>query len=176
MTIERVNPDYDSDEPTMLRGFLDYHRDTLRLKCEGLDQQQLAQQLPPSTMTLGGLLKHMALVEDNWFSVVLLGNEESDPWKDVDWDADRDWEWHTAADDCPEELRRLFDEAVAASDRILDEVVPAEGLGKTSAHQSRRTGEPFTLRWILLHMIEEYARHNGHADLLRESIDGTTGD
>jgi uncharacterized damage-inducible protein DinB len=176
VTIERVNPDYYGDEPTMLRGFLDYHRDTLRLKCDGLDQQQLAQQLAPSTMTLGGLLKHMALVEDNWFSVVLLGNEDADPWKDVDWDADRDWEWHTAADDSPEELRSLFDQAVAASDRILDEVIPAEGLGKKSAQTSRRTGDLFTLRWIFLHMIEEYARHNGHADLLRESVDGTVGD
>jgi uncharacterized damage-inducible protein DinB len=173
---ERVNPEYDSDEPTMLRGFLDWHRNTLRLKCEGLDQAQLAQTLEPSTMTLGGLLKHMALVEDHWFSAVLLGNEQADAWKAVDWDADPDWEWHTAADDSPEELRRLFDEAVAASDRILDEAIRADGLGKTSAQASRRTGELFTLRWIFMHMIEEYARHNGHADLLRENVDGTVGD
>ena len=176
MTIERVNPDYDSDEPTMLRGFLDYHRDTLRMKCEGLDQSQLAQPLPPTTMTLGGLLKHMALVEDHWFSVVLLGNDEAPAWQGVDWDADRDWEWHSAAQDSPEDLRSLFDGAVAASDRILDEVIPVGGLEKTSAQPSRRTGQPFTLRWILMHMIEEYARHNGHADLLREAVDGTTGD
>jgi uncharacterized damage-inducible protein DinB len=176
VTIERVNPDYDSDEATMLRGFLDWHRDTLRLKCEGLDQQQLAQALPPSTMTLGGLMKHMALVEDHWFSCVLVGNDDAAPWQGVDWDEDPDWEWHTAAEDSPAELRRLFDEAVAASDQILDEVIGGDGLGKTSAKPSRRTGELFTLRWILLHMIEEYARHNGHADLLRESIDGTVGD
>jgi uncharacterized damage-inducible protein DinB len=176
VTINRVNPDYDSDEPTMLRGFLDWQRDTLRIKCEGLDQQQLAQPLPPSTMTLGGLMKHMALVEDHWFSAVLLGNEQAEAWRGVDWDGDPDWEWRTAAEDSPEELRRMFDEAVAASDRILDEVIPAEGLDKTSAQPSRRTGGLFTLRWIFLHMIEEYARHNGHADLLRESIDGTTGD
>ena len=176
MTIQRVNPDYDSDEPTMLRGFLDWHRDTLRLKCEGLDQQHLAQKLAPSTMTLGGLMKHMALVEDHWFSAVLLGNEQAESWRAVDWDGDPDWEWRTAADDNPEELRRLFDDAVAASDRIFDEVIPTDGLGKTSARKSSRTGELFTLRWIFLHMIEEYARHNGHADLLREAIDGTTGE
>lgn len=176
MTIDRVHPDYDSDEPTMLRGFLDFQRDSFRLKIAGLDQEQLSTPLAPSPMTLGGMAKHLALVEDNWFSGVLLGNEDADPWKDVDWDADRDWEWHTAADDSPEHLRELLDEAIAASNRILDEVVPSEGLAKTSAQTSRRTGKAFTLRWILLHMIEEYARHLGHADLIRESIDGQTGE
>ncbi len=70
-------------------------------------------------MTLGGLLKHLALVEDNWFSVVSLGNEDAEVWLGVDWDADRDWEWHTAAEDSPDYLRGLFDEAVAASDVII---------------------------------------------------------
>jgi uncharacterized damage-inducible protein DinB len=160
----------------MLRAFLDYHRDTFRMKFDGLDQAQLAQTLAPSTMTLGGMAKHLALVEDNWFSVVLMGRDDAEPWKGVDWDADRDWEWRTAADDSPEELRRLLDEAIAASDLILDEVIAADGLDRESVGVSRRTGEAFTLRWILLHMIEEYARHNGHADLIRESIDGSVGE
>lgn len=160
-------------EHEQLRGWLDLHRDVLRRKCAGLDQQQLARRLEPSTLTLGGLMKHMALVEDNWFSVVLLGNDDADPWLGVDWDDDPDWEFRTAADDSPEELRRLFDEAVAASDRILDEV--GDDLDRRSVRESRREGTTFDLRWILVHMIEEYARHNGHADLIREAVDGQTG-
>jgi uncharacterized damage-inducible protein DinB len=160
-------------EHTQLRAWLDLHRDVLRGKCDGLTQQQLAQRLEPSTLTLGGLMKHLALVEDNWFSVVLLGNDDADPWRGVDWDGDPDWEFRTAADDSPEELRRLFDEAVAASDRILDEV--GDDLDRRAVRVSHRSGTPFDLRWILVHMVEEYARHNGHADLIRESIDGRTG-
>ena len=128
-------------------------------------------------MTLGGLLKHLALVEDNWFSVVFLGNEDAEVWLGVDWDADRDWEWHTAAEDSPDYLRGLFDEAVAASDVIIHEALAGpHGLDAVSARESRRGNGKFSLRWIVVHMIEEYARHNGHADLLRESIDGSTGE
>jgi uncharacterized damage-inducible protein DinB len=184
MTTQRTDAPLAGDEVSQLRGWLDHHRDTLRLKTEGLDQQQLATPLPPSSLTLGGLLKHLALVEDNWFSAVLLGNDTAEPWRDVDWKGDPDWEFRTAADDSPAELRRLFDEATEASDRILDEVLATDrpdgpagpgGLDRLSARASRHTGEHFSLRWILLHMIEEYARHNGHADLLREAVDGQTG-
>ena len=162
----------------MLRAFLDYHRDTLRLKTAGLSTEQLNATHPPSTMTLGGMLKHLALVEDNWFSVVLLGNDDAEPWRSVDWDADRDWEWHTAVDDDPAWLRGLFDESVAAADRCIDAGArrrrPRPAVGP---REPARAGEgTFSLRWILLHMIEEYARHNGHADLIRESIDGETGE
>ena len=128
-------------------------------------------------MTLGGMMKHLALVERDWFSDVFLGLPAVEPWASVDWDADRDWEWHTAADDSPEELRRLFDETVAECDRIVDEALagPA-GLDTLSVVSSRRGDGQFSLRWILVHLIEEYARHNGHADLIRESIDGETGE
>jgi hypothetical protein len=118
----------------------------------------------------------MALVEDNWFSVVLLGNEDAGPWRGLDWDADPDWEFRTAADDTPDELRRLLDEAIAASDRNIHQVLDSDGLDGLSVRESRRQEGRFSLRWILLHMIEEYARHNGHADLVRESIDGATGE
>jgi uncharacterized damage-inducible protein DinB len=118
----------------------------------------------------------MALVEDNWFSVVLLGNEDAEPWRGLDWDADPDWEFRTAADDTPDELRRLLDEAIAASDRNIHQVLDSDGLDGLSVRESRRQEGRFSLRWILLHMIEEYARHNGHADLVRESIDGATGE
>jgi uncharacterized damage-inducible protein DinB len=174
-SIERVDPPLAGSEAETLLAYLDYHRQTLRTKTAGLDQEQLATSLAPSTLTLGGLLKHMALVEDNWFSVVLLGNAQAEPWASADWDADRDWEFHTARDDSPEELHRLFDEAVAASDRILRRVLDEDGPGRLSEKESRRGGA-FSLRWILMHMVEEYARHNGHADLIRESIDGQTGE
>ena len=86
----------------MLRAWLDYHRDTLRWKVDGLTQEQLAQPLPPSSMTLGGMMKHLALVESNWFEVVLAGGETMmPPFDAVDWDADRDWDWHSAAADTP---------------------------------------------------------------------------
>ncbi|WP_346384175.1 DinB family protein [Nocardioides sp.] len=170
--IERIDPPLAADEVATLVGYLDYHRQTLRLKTDGLSSEGLNAVHPPSTMTLGGMLKHLALVEDYWFSVIFLGNDDAEPWKSVDWDADRDWEWHTAVDDSPEHLRELFDRFVAASDRIVAGV----SLDQLSVKPSRRTNEKFSLRWIIVHMIEEYARHNGHADLIRESIDGATGE
>ncbi|WP_273651356.1 DinB family protein [Cellulomonas fimi] len=171
---ERLDPPLSADELTTLRAFLDFHRQTLLLKTEGLDAAQLARTLAPSAMTLGGLLKHLALVEDSWFGEVLAGRTASEPWASVDWDADRDWEWSSAAADTPGELRTLLQEAIARSDAIVDELGPDPDRHAVRAH--RRTGEPISLRWILVHMIEEYARHNGHADLLRESIDGVTGE
>jgi uncharacterized damage-inducible protein DinB len=164
-----------SDEVTALRGFLDYHRDTFRWKCSGLTQEQLARTHPPSEMSLGGMMKHLAVNETGWFERTFAGGEYMPPFDTVDWDADRDWEWHTARDDSPEKLRALFDEACRRADGVIDEALARAGLDAESVNPSR-TGGPFSLRWVLLHMIEEYARHNGHADLIRESIDGATGE
>ena len=173
----RTNPPLDGDEVTTVRAYLDYHRDTLRWKTDGLTQAQLSQRLEPSTMTLGGMVKHLALVESNWFEVVLAGGDYMPPFDTVDWDADPDWDWHSAVDDTPEQVRELFDEAVARADKAIDEALARPtGLDTPSARPSRRSGNPYSLRWILLHLVEEYARHNGHADLIRESIDGQTGD
>ncbi|ACQ78596.1 protein of unknown function DUF664 [Beutenbergia cavernae DSM 12333] len=172
----RLDPPQHGPEAEILLGFLDFHRRTLQLKTDGLDAEQLNRTLAPSSMTLGGLLKHLAYVEDNWFSVVLLGNDDAEPWRDVDWGADRDWEWHSAALDDPEELRALHAAAVEASERIVAGVLADDGLDRLSVRRSRSTDEPFSLRWILVHMIEEYCRHNGHADLIRESIDGAVGE
>ena len=173
----RTDPPLRGSEAETLLAYLTYHRDTLRLKTQGLTQDQLNATTAASTMTLGGLLKHLALVEDSWFSVVFKGNEDAEPWQGVDWDADRDWEWHTAHDDSPEELRAVFDEAVRRADAVIDATLAGEhGLDATSVEKSRRKAEPFSLRWIIVHMIEEYARHNGHADLIREAIDGQTGE
>ena len=126
-------------------------------------------------MTLGGLLKHMALVESHWFSRWLHGQDRQPPWDTVDWATDPDWEWHSAADDTPEQLLTLWQETVAGSRRLVAEALAAGGLDRL-ARRTWPDGRAPSLRWILVHMIEEYARHNGHADLLRESVDGLTGE
>jgi uncharacterized damage-inducible protein DinB len=175
MTIEAPElrwPSTSAPEREMLEGYLDAYRVVLLRKAAGLSQEQLAVTLPPSPMTLGGLLKHMAIVEEGWFTQCLSGDDLPEPWASVDWDADRDWEWHSAADDTPEELGAVFDAACARSRSA------AAGFDSLDALAARpgETGEPFSLRWIYVHMIEEYARHVGHADLIRESIDGQVGD
>jgi len=170
--MERTDPDITGDELTLLSQFLDYHRATLVQKFSGLDRQQLGTRLGPSTLTLAGLVKHMALVEDSWFGKVLLGREEAEPWAGVDWDVDPDWEFRTAVDDEPADLLALYADAYARSRAAVAEVGDLDHL----AVKPSRSGELFNLRWIMLHMIEETARHNGHADLLRENIDGATGE
>jgi uncharacterized damage-inducible protein DinB len=172
----RVDPPLRADEVTTLRSFLDYHRDTLRLKCRGLTQEQLAQRLPPSDMSLGGLMKHLALVESQWFDYFLRDLPLAPPFDTADWDASPDWEFDSARQDNPEELRALFDEAVRRADSAIDEALAAGGIEHESVRKSRRVDSNFSLRWMLVHMIEEYARHNGHADLIRESIDGQKGE
>jgi hypothetical protein len=97
------------------------------------------------------------------------------PWNTVDWDADPDWEWHTAAGDPPDQLRTLWQDAVTRSRAAVTEALAGGGLDQR-ARQASPTGFAPSARWILCHMIEEYARHNGHADLIRESIDGQTGE
>jgi uncharacterized damage-inducible protein DinB len=178
MATQRTDPPLAASEVDTLRGYLAYHRDTMRMKTEGLDPRQLAQVHPPSTMTLGGLLKHLALNEDWWFIQVLEGRESEASWVVPGaLDDDPDWEWHSAVDDSPEELRRIFDETTAAADAAIDRALAEAGLDATSMKTSQRDeGKPFTLRWLLLHMIEEYARHNGHADMLREAVDGQVGE
>jgi MoaA/NifB/PqqE/SkfB family radical SAM enzyme len=152
--------------------FLDFYRATVRRQAEGLTPEQLATPLAPAIMTLGGMLKHLALVEESWFLRYLEGQELSEPWVGVDWDTDPDWEWHSAAADPPEELFALYDRAIAVANDCTDRALAKAGLDTPSVRPSRREGVPFTLRWILVHLIEEYARHAGHADLIRESIDG----
>ncbi len=172
----RTDPPLAADEATTLVAFLDYHRDTLRMKTEGLTAEQLRQPLAPSTLTLGALLKHVALNEASWFGEVLHGRPMPEPWASADWDTDRDWEMTSARDDSPEELRRIMDESVGQARRDIDAALAEGGLEFRSAILSRKEDQQFTLRWILLHMIEEYARHNGHADFLREAVDGVTGE
>jgi uncharacterized damage-inducible protein DinB len=158
-----------ADEATTLRAFLDHFRATLRRQAEGLTDDELRTRLEPGSLTLGGLLKHLALVEQFWFRHVLLGEDEAEPWASADFDADRDWELTSAALDTGADLRALHATEVARADEAIDRAV-LEGLDSLSALERR--GRPVSLRWILVHMVEEYARHCGHADLIRESIDG----
>jgi uncharacterized damage-inducible protein DinB len=171
----RPEPPLAADEVATLLGFLDYQRATLAWKCSGLDADGLNATVGPSSMTLGGLLKHLALVEDSWFSRWLHGRDRQPPWDTVDWDADPDWDWHSAAEDTPEQLRARWQDAVAHSRSLVGEALADGGLDRL-ARRTWPDGRAPSLRWILCHMIEEYARHNGHADLLRESVDGRTGE
>jgi uncharacterized damage-inducible protein DinB len=166
---ERVDPNSTSDEFTSLTQYLDFQRATILLKTEGLTHEQLNQTLSPSTLTLGGLLKHLALVEDAWIHDRFCGLPKIEPWASAPLDVDEDWDFHSAAIDSPEELRALYKAACERS-RVAIVGVPLDQL----AVAQRKVGD-WTLRWVLLHLIEETARHAGHADLLRESIDGVVG-
>jgi hypothetical protein len=169
----RTDPPESGPELVLLTAFLDYQRATVLLKTEGLPREQLGRRLPSSSLTLAGLLNHLALVEDSWFPVRFAGLPEHELWAGHDWDADPDFEFRTATDLEPEDLRSRYVEACARSREV---VARTEGLDQLSVGTSRRTGRRWDLRWVLLHMIEETARHAGHADLLRESIDGSTGE
>ncbi|HEY0357912.1 MAG TPA: DinB family protein [Mycobacteriales bacterium] len=171
----RPEPPLAADDTATLVGFLEYQRATLAWKCAGLDAAGLNATVGPSPMTLGGILKHMAGVEAGWFSWRLNGHNWQAPWDTVDWDADPDWEWHSAAADSPEQLRTFWQEAVVRSRTLLAEALADGGLDRLAV-RTWPDGRAPSVRWILCHMIEEYARHNGHADLLRESVDGLTGE
>ena len=171
----RPEPPLAGDETATLVGFLEFQRATLAWKCGGLDAAGLRATVGVSSMTLGGLLKHLAYVEDDWFSRALHGRDPAPPWDTVDWKADRDWDWHSAAEDTPEQLMMLWQDTVAHSRSRLAEALADGGLERL-AQRTWPDGRAPSLRWILCHMIEEYARHNGHADLLRESVDGLVGE
>jgi uncharacterized damage-inducible protein DinB len=162
-------------EVETLLGALERQRGYLAWKSGDLDADGLRATLGPSTMTLGGLLKHMALVEDHWFTFKLYGRPLGAPWDSVDWDADPDWEWRTAAQDSPEQLRSLWQDAVDRSRALVAEALAEGGLDRPAAF-TWPDGRTPSLRRILMDMIEEYARHVGHADLIRESVDGLVGE
>jgi uncharacterized damage-inducible protein DinB len=167
MTDNRVDPPFQAGERPMLEAWLDYHRGTLARKCAGLSDEQLRERaVPPSTLSLLGLVRHMADVERNWFRRVL-GGEDAPPlyWSEADPDGDFD---NVDTSDVAEGFERWREEC----EHARQATAAAPSLDVTGL----RRGTPVSLRWILIHMIEEYARHNGHADLLRERIDGTVGE
>lgn len=168
-------PPVAGSEADTLIGALERQRRILAWKCGGLDAAGMRATAAASTMTLGGLLKHLAVVEDDMFHQKLLGHPSAPPFDAVDWDADPDWEWRTAAEDTPEQLFALWRETVARSRADLAQALRSGGLDQPSAYTNRR-GETPSVRRLVSDMIEEYARHVGHADIIREAVDGLTGE
>nr|WP_031006899.1 DinB family protein [Streptomyces sp. NRRL F-5727] len=166
---ERVWPATTTGERQALEQWLEFHRATLAMKCAGLTDEQLrAVSVPPSELNLLGLVRHMAEVERGWFRKVL-GGEETGWLYATDEDFDRDI--HTTDGDTYEEAYATWQGEIAHA----RELAARHDLDDLGAGAHHRTGDLINLRWIYLHMIEEYARHNGHADLIRERIDGATG-
>ena len=175
------------DEPTLLWppvagtevdtliGSLERQRRTFRWKCADLDEAGLRATTAATTMALGGLLKHLALVESLYFSLSLLGRDPGTPWNAIDWDAEPGWEWRSAADDSPEELYALYDASVVRARENLVEALADGDLGQPIA-ETWDDGHTPSIRRTLVDIIEEYARHTGHADLLREAVDGRVGE
>jgi uncharacterized damage-inducible protein DinB len=167
---DRVEPPADADERTMLVGWLDYHRRTLAAKCDGLTDEQLKlRSVEPSSLSLLGLVRHLTDVERAWFRSVF----EGDPnvphyWTDASPDGDFD-----DLDDAPvDEVFARWRGEHAHGTRILQRTASLDVLAQGTSSRGLRP----SLRWVLTHLIEEYARHNGHADLIRERIDGRTGE
>lgn len=168
-----VEPEVAAGERDTLAGFLDYQRAVMARKAHGLDHEQLNRPHPPSTLTLAKLLRHLTLVEHIWFHERFLGWDPAEPWASAPWDEDVDWEMTTASTIDPVLLLASFHAVCEESRRIT---ARAASLDQLSVRCDGSTDKPWNLRWILVHMIEEYARHLGHADFLREAIDGAVGD
>jgi len=163
--------DRSADEHTTLTEMLDFHRTVLARKTHGLDRIQMTTAVRPSELTIAGMVLHMALVEDSWFDHRFRGHDEIEPWASIPWNDDHDWEFHNAHLWNTDDLLTLFRESI---ERSRAAVGAAASLDQIAA-LTRSDGTRWNLRWIMVHMIEEYARHCGHLDLIRESIDGATG-
>ncbi|QSB04486.1 DinB family protein [Natronoglycomyces albus] len=167
----RTDPPPMANERATLIGFLRWQRETLAMKCSGLDAQAMAtRSVAPSSMSLLGLLRHMADVEHSWFRRIMAGNDiprllctKENP--------DADFDGAVAEDAVVEEAWRAWRHEVAFAEELVSQIPSLDTPGK----KSDPWRGPMSLRWVLIHMIEEYARHNGHADLLRERIDGKVG-
>lgn len=166
--IERVDPPLVATELEMLNSFLDYHRATLLWKVSGVSEENLKRQaVPTSSLTLIGLVKHLAYVERTWFQHRFKGEDVFDEWTTRDFDSG----FGIGEAETAESIIQFYREENEKSRRIVE----SANLDDLSV-KPRRNGDRVTLRWILFHLIEETARHNGHADLLREAIDGATGE
>ena len=168
----RPEPPAAAGELDTLLGFLEFQRATLEWKTRGLDAAGLSATVGASSMSLGGLLKHLAHVEDIWFSRRLLGNPPQPEWADVRW---QPADWDASSGETPEQLRALWQHFVELSRARVAEALADGGLDRP-IDVPWPDGTTPSLRWVIVHMIEEYSRHNGHADLLRESVDGETGE
>jgi uncharacterized damage-inducible protein DinB len=162
-------------EAEHLVGALDRLRTTFRWKTDGLDAAGLQLRIGASSLTLGGLLKHVALADQQIFTRKLSGAPMGEPWDSADWDADPDWEFTSAAQDTPEQLYALWDETIARSRATLQAALADGGLDQL-VHLAWPGRGQLSLRRLVCDLIEEYGRHTGHADLLREAVDGRVGE
>ena len=168
-------PPFQGDETGAVFGALDRLRTTFRWKASGLDAAGLQTRVGVSTLTLGGLLKHLAAVEDFHFTVKMHGEPIGSPWDSTGWDGTNDWDFASAADDAPEQLYALWDGAVERSRTRVAAALADAGLDQL-VHASAPDGRHANLRRLVCDLIEEYGRHTGHADLLREAVDGMVGE
>src|SRR5262245_29182997 len=168
-------PPFAGTEAEHLVGALNRLRITFRWKADGLDSDGLRTRIGASTLTLGGLLKHLAAEEDYAFTTKLRGEPMGAPWDATGWDGSNDWEFESAADDTPEQLYRLYDGAVERAGARLNAGLADGGLDQL-AHVSDGQGHHASLRRLVFDLVEEYGRHTGHADLLREAVDGRVGE
>lgn len=168
-------PPFDGTEAEHLIGALNRQRATFRWKADGLDPAGLSARIGASDLTVGGLLKHLAFVEDHVSTVRLDGTHPLGPWDPANWEEDEDWEFTSAVHDSPEELYALYDSCVA---RARDRVAAALAHGGLDQHVALTGPDdlPVSLRRLLFDLLEEYGRHTGHADLLREAVDGRVGE
>jgi uncharacterized damage-inducible protein DinB len=167
----RAEPPTRGDERATLMGFLRWQRDTLELKCSGLSAADLARRsVEPSTMSLLGLVRHMAEVERGWFRRFMAGQDAPSHFNSAA-ERDADFDGAVAGPEVVAQAWQLWRAEVAFTDRFVAEAADLDIVG---ARTDPDRG-PMSLRWVLVHMVEEYARHNGHADLLRERIDGKLG-
>ncbi|MCU1537319.1 MAG: hypothetical protein JWP82_1670 [Humibacillus sp.] len=168
-------PPLAGSEADAIIGALDRLRTILRWKADGLDAAGLRQTVGASTLTLGGLLKHLAAVEDHHSTVKLSGEPLGEPWTSWGWDGSNDWELESAADDTPAQLYAVWDGAVDRARARYAAALARGGLDQSVA-ANRGEGRHANLRRLLLDLVEEYGRHTGHADLLREAVDGLVGE
>ncbi|HET6654210.1 MAG TPA: DUF664 domain-containing protein [Nocardioides sp.] len=158
-----------------LVGALERLRATFRWKADGLDAAGLQTRIGSSALTLGGLLKHLAVVEDHTFTEKLTGDPIGSPWDETGWDGTGDWDFTSAAEDTPEQLYDGWDAAVERSRARLGAALAEGGLDRP-VHASDDAGHHANLRRLVCDLVEEYGRHTGHADLLREAVDGRVGE
>jgi hypothetical protein len=168
-------PPFAGTEVEHMLGSLQRMRVTFRWKADGLDAAQLDARLPASTLTVGGLLKHVAVQEDYASAVKIDGATMPPEWGDNDWDADQDWEFTSAAGQTPAELYALYDGAVERSRARIGAAITERGIDGDSA-VTLEDGTRASIRRILYDLLEEYARHTGHVDLVREAVDGRVGE